>query len=392
MAAEFLAHFDRERLNKIVSSELVEQYFWEAPRPSFFAEPRNALDLYKVSYNSTIPELGGQATVATGLLALPQLDNKPRTLPQKPVDIDVVMYQHGTTFTRDEAPSCIENSMETRLTLAQFGGQGFCVMAADYFGKGGSNEPDSYLIRGSTERALLDMLTASKQVLADMGYRIRRLFLTGWSQGGWSTLVFLQALQKLGVKVTAAAIASAPTDPAAAVVRWTNNPHPTDANYVPGVLAIHFHAHEHYHGRTGLAEFAIKPEYLAPSKAFYESKMDWDTFLEKTTPEASKFVTQAFIEHCYAGEGYQGYSRSTAELEAFRFVNLTPLRVYYGDQDEAIPVNIARLIKIYQDEISKANVTEEILERGANHRETFLRTVSKVLPWFQSICAGEGDN
>ena len=55
---------------------------------------------------------------------------------------------------------------ETRLNVAQFAGQGYAVIAADYVGIGNSVENDSFVVKASEQRACLDMLTASERLLA----------------------------------------------------------------------------------------------------------------------------------------------------------------------------------------------------------------------------------
>jgi hypothetical protein len=69
-------------------------------------------------------------------------------------------------FDRSQVPSNPDASMETRLVLAAFAAQGYIVNGADYFGRGQSDLPDSYLVRQSTQQANLDMLLAARDFLA----------------------------------------------------------------------------------------------------------------------------------------------------------------------------------------------------------------------------------
>lgn len=61
---------------------------------------------------------------------------------------------------------------------------GLPVVAADYFGKGRSPEPNSYIVKPSTQQACFDMLMAAQAVSVDLGIEFTPLF-SGWSQGGW---------------------------------------------------------------------------------------------------------------------------------------------------------------------------------------------------------------
>jgi predicted esterase len=68
------------------------------------------------------------------------------------------------------------------------------------------------MVKGSHQQATFDMLTASRAVLSQMKIASPKLFLGGWSQGGFVTMAFLEKLESAGVPVTAAATASAPAD------------------------------------------------------------------------------------------------------------------------------------------------------------------------------------
>ena len=229
--------------------------------------------LYKVTYASVVPELDNLPTVASGLVAVPETGL---------ADMPMVAYQHGTVFDRNSVPSRPDQSMETRIMIARFAAQGYVVIGADYFGRGDFDLPDSYLVKESAQQANLDMLDAAKSVLAALGVTPSHTFLSGWSQGGWATMVFLERLEGLGVPVTAAAVASGPVDVALSVNRWLNNPQPIDAVFLPGVLALQLQADAFYHQVPGIDALAIRPEYLAVSRDLYAGRIDFESFYAKT--------------------------------------------------------------------------------------------------------------
>ncbi len=146
---QLTGEYSVERLNKILTSELAEFSSF----PMKYPAAKNAVKLYKVIYNTVIPEDNNRPVQVSGLIAVPEVAS---------TMLPVVSYQHGTVFSRYEVPSCIEKSMETRLIVARFAGQGYIVIAADYIGKGVSAEPDSWLVKESTAQACLDMLLASR--------------------------------------------------------------------------------------------------------------------------------------------------------------------------------------------------------------------------------------
>jgi hypothetical protein len=213
----FIGRWDVDRLNQILTADT----------PKFFGvnvaytPARNAVKLYRVTYASVIPERGNKPTVATGLLAVP--DTGAASFP-------MLSYQHGTVYGKQEVPSFPDQSPETQLMLAEFAGQGYVMVGADYFGMGLSDEPEGYVVKASHQQATYDLLIASRAVLDHMGVSTPKLFLGGWSQGGFVTMAFLEKLEDSGVPVAAAATASAPVDAFALVSGALDFPRKIDAS------------------------------------------------------------------------------------------------------------------------------------------------------------------
>ena len=96
-----IGDYNVERLNRILGEEVKEFSSFAVHYPP----ATNAVSLYRVVYETTIPERGNQPTTASGLVAVPQVPQ--HTLP-------VVSYQHGTVFTKTAVPSHPEESMSDR--------------------------------------------------------------------------------------------------------------------------------------------------------------------------------------------------------------------------------------------------------------------------------------
>ncbi len=373
---ELIGTWDVARLDRIMTDELVASGFSDQ-RETRFGPARTAVRLYRMTYPSVIPEQHNRPTVASGLVAIP-------VEPLKPAPI--VSYQHGTVFSKSEVPSSPEESMETRLMVAQFAGQGYVVVAADYFGKGRSPEGDSYLVEGSTQQACVDMLFGAQSLLRQMGIEAGPLFLAGWSQGGWATLVLLQQLEALGAPVRAAATASAPTDIYTTVSRWINNPQPIDTPWLTGVMAIEIGAQETYQ-LPGLVDVAIKPEYAQACRDLYANRIGWPEFSKQVPKLVRDMLRPEFVASSAQGES-DYWQRLQAE-HGYRWRSHTPLRCYYGERDEVTPVYIATLPAGFQ-KIVGGGPTEAINAGAtADHRGTFLFAVADQKKWFDGMIAAE---
>jgi hypothetical protein len=372
ITCEWIGSYSVDRLNQVLTKEVREQL---SDYPVTYTPACNAVTLYRITYRSVIPELGNKLTLASGLLAIPETGGG---------KFPVVSYQHGTVFSKTAVPSRPEESMETRLMLAQFAGQGYIVVAADYFGKGSSRETDGYLAKASTQQACLDMLTAGKAVSDKLGTHWGPLFVTGWSQGGWATMVFLNKLESVGIPVTAAAPICAPEDLFACINHWIHDPSSGDSVFLPELLALQLHAYERYYRLPGLADAAIRPEYRAAARDLYLDKLAWPGLLKKFPRHPAEMLQPAFIAESSLCTGK--YWEITQQNQAYRWRSKTPVRNYYGAEDEIVPAYIARLPSGYQQVMAGAESSgAEVQGAKANHHGAFVAAVAREKKWFDSL-------
>lgn len=371
---QLIGTYNQDRLNRIGTTELQE--FKTVKSDLALAPAQNSVKLYRVSYRTVIPERNNKPVDVTGLIAVP--DKAAARYP-------LVSYQHGTVFSRNEVPSFPEQSMETRLMIAQFAGHGYIVIAADYIGKGssGATVPDSYMVKESTVQACYDMLVASQAVLADLKLATGDFFLSGWSQGAWSTMQFRNRLESLGMPVKAAAAASTPADLYLLVSRWINRRTALDADWLVGSAALLVNSYERYYGLPGLSSAAIKPQYWQTARDFYENRIGWSE-ASKVLP---KSIGELFQQDFAAASSLMAnrFYRQLHENQAYQWRYTTPSRYYYGKADEVITPYIATLPIAYQDTVGGAAATAVFAGDQADHRGTFIFGVLDQKAWFDSL-------
>ena len=341
---------------------------------SRFAAPRNAVTLYEIQFDSVIPEWDNRPAMGSGLLAVPEDGATSHPL---------VSYQHGTVFGRDEVPSRPDKSFETLLALATFGGQGYAVIAVDYFGLGPSRLPNCFIVPRSTTQAMLDHYLASQAVLGSLGRKTPHFFVWGWSQGGWSTMQFLRRLEMLDIPVTAAATVSAPADLTAAFRRPITNPRPEDAAWIKGCISNMLWAHEEYDRLPGLAASAIKSEHLAASRKFYDGELAWQEYDAGTPGGVAGLLRPDFIASAATGDGR--FWQLLEDAGAYRWKIKTPLRAYGGDADEAIPPAVSRMAVDFSRLLGSKDVEFFSAGERADHRASYVSATVQVKPWFDGF-------
>jgi pimeloyl-ACP methyl ester carboxylesterase len=363
---EFIARWDADKLNQVL----------KADTPKFFGvdvaytPARNAVKLYRVTYASVIPERGNKPTVATGLLAIP--DTAGMSFP-------TVSYQHGTVYGKQQVPSFPDQSPETQLMLAQFAGQGYIVIGADYFGMGLSKDKEGYMVKGSHQQATYDMLIASRAVLTQMKLSSPELFLAGWSQGGFVTMAFLEKLEDAGVPVAAAATASAPVDVFVALSGFLDFPRKNDADWLPTLFILSAFSFENYYGVPGLAHSVLNDAYYDVSRKAYEKE---PFEISQVPSDLHKLVRPEYFDPQFFANS--SYGRLIIEnAHAYRWIIKSPVRNYYGEADEAITPGLGQLVANYQHAIGSGNPEVEAVSTGkTTHRGTYAAAVPRWKAWF----------
>lgn len=362
---EFLARWDVDRLNKILKTDT----------PAFtgvditYTPARNAVRLYRITYNSVIPEMNNKPTVTSGLLAVPDTDAK---------SFPTVSYQHGTVYGKQEVPSFMEQSPETLLMIAQFAGQGYMVIGADYFGLGTSKEPEGYMVKGSHQQATYDLVMASRAVAASMNLSSDKLFLSGWSQGGFVTMALLEKLEAAGVKVDAAATASAPLDVYALMEGFLVYPRKFDAVWLNSIMILSSFAYENYYGVPGLARSLLTDEYYAISKKAYDREPFNPADI---TTDLRKLIRPEYFEPQYFANS--AFGKLIASAQSYRWVIKSPVRNYYGETDEAITTGVGRMAMTYAQSMGSGNPNVEAVSTGpTSHRGTYATAVPHWKVWF----------
>jgi len=129
----------------------------------------------------------------------------------------ILLYAHGTTTDRafDMTKLQGEPNGEALIMAALFAAQGYIVIAPDYAGLGSSTLPyHPYLNADQQSKDMIDALTAARSALPSAAAPATtddgRLFITGYSQGGYVAMATHRAMQAAGMTVTASAPMSGP--------------------------------------------------------------------------------------------------------------------------------------------------------------------------------------
>lgn len=191
-------------------------------------------------------------------------------------------------------------------------------------------------------------------------------------------MALLEKLEASGIPVAAAATASAPVDGFALISGALDFPRKNDAPWLTTIVILSAFSFENYYGVPGLARSVIRDEAYEVSRKLYTREhveaADIPTDMHKLVrPEY--FDPQVFAA--------SAYGRLLSETTAYRWVVKTPVRNYYGEADEAIPVGLGRLAMDWARAMGAGNMDVEAISTGqTNHRGTYATAAPLWKAWF----------
>ena len=172
--------------------------------------PKCTITVYHLTYDTVDPQ--SNITPASGALMVPS-GSDPGCTGGRPV----LLYAHGTTTDRDFDIADLNgsNNAEGVLLAAVFAAEGYIVVAPNYAGYDTSTLGyHPYLVADQQSKDMIDSLAAARSALptadAPGSSDGAKLFITGYSEGGYVAMATHRAMQSGGMTVTAAAPMSGP--------------------------------------------------------------------------------------------------------------------------------------------------------------------------------------
>ena len=164
----------------------------------------NYMQYWTVGGSNEAAKVSGALMVPTG--------SAPQCTGPRPI----ILYAHGTQVDKamNIADPTNPNNKEGVLIAAMFAAQGYIVVAPNYVGYDISNNYHPYLNEVAQSNDMIDALTAARSalghVLASTTTDNGKLFITGYSQGGYVAMATQKAMQAAHMTVTAAGPMSGP--------------------------------------------------------------------------------------------------------------------------------------------------------------------------------------
>ena len=327
------------------------------------------ISLYRVEYWTASP--AGPLVQASGLVAFPRGPAPLR---------GVVSWQHGTASQRDAAPSAPDPNNGV-VAAAVFAGHGYLLVAPDYLGLGTSTEPHAYYHTASIAGSVVDLLRASRAVVAAAGRAWpEALFLTGFSQGGHATLAAQRALEAdpiPGLTVRAAAPVAGPFDLAGIGLPMALTGRSRFASLYLAWIAT---TYARVYGMP--LDSVVREPFPRTAPPLFDGAHDGTAIVAALPANPRDLLTPALLA-AQASGGEHWFLARLAENSLLDWTPQAPIRLYYGERDVDVSPEEAVAFAARMRARGADVVAESVGE--LDHDASILAAAPKIRAWFDSL-------
>lgn len=310
------------------------------------------VDVYRVVYTTTYQDA---ELNASGLVLLPK---------QTGNALPMISFQHGTIVRNADAPSLQDRQSEQVISYAALASMGFITVVPDYIGFGESSEIfHPYYVEEPTATAVVDMLYAGRALADDQNVDFdNRLFLAGYSQGGYATLAAQKALEA-STQDDFEIIASFPGAGGYDITSMQNYLLNLDTYPDPYYLAYVAMSYRSFYGEDDLLTALFNEPYATTIPTLFDGTKSAPEIDAALTEDVDVLVREDIIIGTNTDPLYEYLSVKFEENSLTDWAPGAPVFMYHGDADVTVPIE------------NSVVTYEKLIDQGANAEELQLITL-----------------
>lgn len=363
-ASNLLSYQLLGKMTKLQAQQRLEQL-------SLFSNQESHFDsqLYKITYHTKGPN--GESTQASGLVTIPaQL--KPLT---------VVMYLHGTRVLHNDVPSHGFSSGYDFYSAIFSGVNGWMLVMPDYLGYGDSPlNLHPYVDAPTISSASIDALIAAKELAQQLSIPVTsQLFLAGYSEGGFSTMAVLEALEKNypDLPVTAAAPGAGPYD-VDITLSYILKAQGNGALY----SAFYFYSLFHYKQYWSDLSDVFQHPYDKMIPDLFDGKHDANT-IRAALPTSSQALLQPALFKVFEQGAEPHLDQLRREFNRYQFVPKASLLLVGTGGDTDVPYSNS-VLAYHIFRTMGCDVALKSVSDVQDHRQAFLPVIFEQVEFFKA--------
>lgn len=338
-------------------------------QPDIAALIQYGVKTYVLTYETTYQ---GEPIEASGLLMIPVGITEAAPL---------LSVQHGTTFVKDDAPSVAGGFTGTEL----FAAAGYISLMPDFIGYGKSESVfHPYYDREHSSLAVVDMIKAAKEFLTKEKIAFNeKLFLAGYSEGGYVTLAAAQEIEtnpEHKLPLTAVAAGAGGYDLREMLSGLSTNTFYSYPSYLAFVLMSY---NTTYKWNKPLTYF-FQPAYAQALATYMNGEYDGSEINQKLTTDLTKLFNPDFYARLKDPNQELELKKAIEDNTIGGWQTSVPIRLYHGTKDEIIPYQNSEVTLENLKANGATSVSLTLIPNGT-HGSSFMPMIQDFIPWFISL-------
>jgi dienelactone hydrolase len=325
-----------------------------------------------ISINYYTTDGYGLQTIVSGALFIPQGGN----------NLPLVSIQHGTQ-TKDNLVASVSplNSTEGTIGLIM-ASMGYLVVVPDYLGLGVSNVMHPYIHAESLIPCVIDIMRAGKtysslnQITLD-----GRIFLTGYSEGGYTTLVTQKEIEENYISefnLTAVAPMAGPYDLSGMLQTLFQTGQYNHTAYIAFILTAYNDIYEW----NRLNDFFNAP-YSSFVQNLFDGSKTFDEVVNQLPSTFSALMDSTFVNRVRNGNEL-AFISAMQENTLLDWKPRAPINFFHGDADDVSPYQNA--LTAVDKLIANGGTNIQLTTiPGGTHETSGPYAIVGAIQWFESM-------
>lgn len=327
------------------------------------------VQVYKLVYYTRFNETD---VTASGLLFVPR--NLTYGAP-------IVSIHHGTTFRKDDVPSVSGEFSGVELLASA----GYIAIMPDYLGYGESAEVfHPYYDREHSARTVTDMISATAEFLTRETIPLdERLFLAGYSEGGYVTMAAAQAIE-------AGALPEFSLTAVAAGAGGYDLPHmlsaliEADEYDYPAYIAFLIMAYNNTYNWGLPLNYFFREQYASVLEEYMTGQYGDGAINPKLPSSVSELLNPDFFAGLMDTEGEPAFKQALAMNSVSEWLASSPIRLYHGTNDAVVPYSNSEKTLESMTAAGSSDVSLTAIP-GGDHGNSLIPMLIMTIPWFEEL-------
>jgi pimeloyl-ACP methyl ester carboxylesterase len=300
------------------------------------------IEIHRVVYNT---RYDGTTITASGLIAIPKTTEQ----------VGMLSFHHGTITNRDDAPSNFSSNDFNSISYAAMASVGFIGVIPDYLGFGSSSSIlHPYYVEEVTASSILDMLKAAGEFVQQKNLQFNgKVFLAGYSEGGYATMAAHKAIESDGLDGFNL-IASFPGAGAYDLSGMQAHIFSLQEYDDPHYLAYMARAYQIEYDEDNLLTDFFKEPYASRIPGLFDGQKGADEINAQLTSTVADLIQADMLANIHTNPDYDYLENAFAENSLTDWSPKVQMFMYHGLSDATVP---------YQNSVDTYN---KLLANGAS--------------------------